>query len=75
MLPERAIEPLRVHLERVRELHQADLAVGAGWVMLGAMCYAAAPCGFWRAMPTGLARRLLLQRPEDPCNDYGGRPR
>ena len=34
MLPERAIEPLRAHLERVRELHQADLAVGAGWVML-----------------------------------------
>jgi integron integrase len=34
MLPERAIEPLRVHLERVRELHQADLAAGAGWVML-----------------------------------------
>jgi len=34
MLPERAIEPLRAHLERVRELHEAAVAAGAGWVML-----------------------------------------
>lgn len=34
MLPERPIAPLRVQLERVRELHQADLAANAGWVML-----------------------------------------
>jgi integron integrase len=34
MLPERSLHPLREHLARVRELHKADLAAGAGCVML-----------------------------------------
>jgi integron integrase len=34
MLPGRAIDSLRELLVRVRELHEADLAAGAGWVML-----------------------------------------
>ena len=33
-LPEKAVEPLREHLTRVRELHQADLAGGYGEVYL-----------------------------------------
>ena len=34
MLPERLIEPLRAHLERVRGLHERDLAEGFGEVYL-----------------------------------------
>jgi integron integrase len=34
MIPERVREPLATHLARVRRLHQADLAVGAGHVAL-----------------------------------------
>jgi integron integrase len=34
VLPSRAIAPLRAHLRRVRELHQRDLAQGAGAVEL-----------------------------------------
>ena len=34
MIPERVCEPLATHLARVRRLHQADLAVGAGHVAL-----------------------------------------
>lgn len=33
-LPEKAVEPLREHLARVRDLHQADLAQGFGEVYL-----------------------------------------
>ena len=32
MLPQRLVDPLRQHLERVRAQHVADLAAGAGWV-------------------------------------------
>ncbi len=42
VLPRAAVEPLRAHLERVRELHQLDLDVGWGAVIL----------------PTALARKL-----------------
>ena len=31
-LPERLVEPLREQMEAVRQMHQADLAAGAGWV-------------------------------------------
>src|ERR1017187_3265175 len=34
MLPESVREPLKKHLERVRKLHEADLAEGFGWVSL-----------------------------------------
>ena len=34
MLPESVREPLKIHLERVRKLHEADLAEGGGWVPL-----------------------------------------
>ena len=34
MLPESVREPLKKHLERVRKLHEADLAEGFGWVPL-----------------------------------------
>ncbi len=34
MLPERSREPLRVHLERVRDLHREDLAKGFGEVYI-----------------------------------------
>ena len=34
MLPQRLVDPLRDHLERVRVQHVADLATGAGWVEL-----------------------------------------
>jgi integron integrase len=34
MLPQRMVDPLRVHLEGVRELHARDIAAGAGWVEL-----------------------------------------
>jgi integron integrase len=40
-LPQRAVEPLRAHLERVQRLHAQDLTVGAGAVF----------------MPTALARK------------------
>jgi integron integrase len=33
-LPQRLVEPLRAHLDRVAELHREDLAVGAGAVYL-----------------------------------------
>ena len=32
LLPSRAVRPLREQLERARELHDRDLAAGAGWV-------------------------------------------
>lgn len=34
LLPEQTIAPLRQHLARVREQHEADVAHGAGWVEL-----------------------------------------
>jgi integron integrase len=34
MLPQRMVDPLRRHLEGVRELHARDVAAGAGWVEL-----------------------------------------
>ena len=34
MLPQRMVDPLRVHLEKVRALHMQDVAAGAGWVEL-----------------------------------------
>jgi integron integrase len=34
MLPERLVEPLRTHLEKVSAQHTADVAAGAGWVEL-----------------------------------------
>jgi integron integrase len=34
MLPQRMVDPLRYHLEAVRELHAHDVAAGAGWVEL-----------------------------------------
>ena len=34
MLPERMVDPLRAHLEGVREQHARDVAAGAGWVEL-----------------------------------------
>jgi integron integrase len=40
-LPASLVEPLREHMTRVRALHQADLAQGAGWV----------------AVPDGLSRK------------------
>lgn len=33
-LPQRIVEPLRAHLERVQKLHTEDLAIGAGTVFL-----------------------------------------
>ena len=34
MLPESVREPLKAHMERVRKMHEADLAEGFGWVPL-----------------------------------------
>jgi integron integrase len=43
MLPEKLSEPLRAHLERVRLLHEKDLAEGLGWVQM--------PAGFANKFP------------------------
>ena len=38
-LPDRLIDPLRAHLERVRALHEADVQAGRGEVYLPLACW------------------------------------
>jgi integron integrase len=59
MLPERLVAPLRAHLERVRALHEKDLAAGRGEVQLpdalAVKASASARAWGWQwAFPSGL---------------------